>query len=258
MNSMKDLDLVSIPAVEFEMGSSIQEVENCVSYWKTRLIRPEYIDSFRDWILKEYPKHRVRLDSFLIARFPVTNLDYQAFLAATSRAAPESIRERNSADHPVWGVSLDDATAYAEWIGNRIGRACRLPTEAEWECVARGLSNNEYPYGREFDPTKCNTVESRIGATTPVHCYSDGASEYGVFDLAGNVEEWTSSFYAPYPGGRFVVDDLSRGVSHKYPILRGGSFALGGDLARCARRHGPHPDPVFRFRGFRLVIASGY
>jgi formylglycine-generating enzyme required for sulfatase activity len=84
--------------------------------------------------------------------------------------------------------------------------------------------------------------------------YPQGASAYGVFDLAGNVEEWTTSFYTPYPGGEFVADDISAQVGRQYRVLRGGSFALGGDLARCARRHGPHPQPAFRFRGFRVVV----
>jgi formylglycine-generating enzyme required for sulfatase activity len=71
--------------------------------------------------------------------------------------------------------------------------------------------------------------------------------------MAGNVEEWTSTDYHPYPNGSFVADDLAYGSRDGYKILRGGSFARSGDLARCARRHGPHPDPVFRYRGFRLV-----
>jgi formylglycine-generating enzyme required for sulfatase activity len=129
-----------------------------------------------------------------------------------------------------------------------------LPTEAEWECAARGPSRSEYPFGDEFDPGKCNTIEAAIGGTTPVDRYPDGASAYGVFDLAGNVEEWTSSFNIPYPGGETVDDDLSRHLGPRYRVLRGGSFALGGDLGRCARRHGPHPGSPFRFRGFRVVV----
>jgi formylglycine-generating enzyme required for sulfatase activity len=72
--------------------------------------------------------------------------------------------------------------------------------------------------------------------------------------LAGNVEEWTGDTYRPYPGGKFVVDDIYLHLGPRYRVLRGGSFALGGDLARCARRHGPHPAPVFRYRGFRIVV----
>jgi hypothetical protein len=62
-------------------------------------------------------------------------------------------------------------------------------------------------------------------------------------------------FYAPYPGGMFIRDDLSEVWGGRYRILRGGSFARGGDLARCARRHGPFPSPVFRYTGFRIAAA---
>ena len=74
------------------------------------------------------------------------------------------------------------------------------------------------------------------GTTTPVGAYPEGASWCGLMDLAGNVEEWTASRYAPYPGGHYIEDDLTDLVGRAYPILRGGSFRLGGDLARCARR----------------------
>ena len=192
---------------------------------------------------------------FLISRFPVTNAEYRVFVEATARPAPELILLDRSADHPVWGVTYLDAAQYTEWLGERIGRHCRLPTEAEWECAARGPQQSEYPFGNVFDPNKCNTREAGIGGTTPVDHYPDGASGYGVFDLGGNVEEWTSTLYGPYPGGQWIDDDISASIGPHYRVLRGGSFALGGDLARCARRHGPHPAAPFRYRGFRTVVA---
>jgi len=87
-----------------------------------------------------------------------------------------------------------------------------------------------------------------------VGAHPRGASCWGVEDLAGNVEEWTASAYAPYPGGTAVDDDLQQLLGPRYTVLRGGSFALGGDLARSRRRHGPHPGAPFRITGFRLAI----
>lgn len=249
-----DLDFVAIPGAEFHMGSSAEDIDRCVAYWETRLVDQSYRASFRDWIRKEYPHHRIRVDRFHISRFPVTNGEYEVFMQSTARPAPESIAAGSSADHPVWGVSYEEAEAYAQWLGQKTGAACRLPREAEWECAARGPASTEYPFGDLFDGTKCNTIEAGLNTTTPVDHYPDGASGYGVCDLAGNVEEWTSSFYSPYPGGAFIEDDISALAGRRYRVLRGGSFALGGDLARCARRHGPHPAGRFRFRGFRVVM----
>ena len=156
-------------------------------------------------------------------------------------------------DHPVWGVSPRLASLFCAWLSSTGTTRFRLPTEAEWEYAARGPSGLAYPFGNRFDPTRCNTAESGIGRTTPVDRYADRASEWGIVDMAGNVEEWTSDVYRPYPGGTFVPDHLSAANRGPYPVLRGGSFARGGDLARCARRHGPHPGPEYRYRGFRVA-----
>ncbi len=255
MPSCRELDLVAIPGGEVEIGSTLDEIDACVDAWRDRLVDPGYAPAFRDWIRKEYPRHGIRIAPFHIGRFPVTNQAYTDFVAATGHPIPESIAIGGPARHPVWGVDYDDALAYALWLGDETGTNCRLPSEAEWECAARGPGHADYPFGDNFDPARCNTIEGGVGTTTPVDHYPQGMSGYGVFDMGGNVEEWTSSFYAPYPGGARVDDDISSAAGSRYRTLRGGSFALGGDLARCARRHGPHPAPQFRYRGFRVVVA---
>ncbi|MBA2497312.1 MAG: SUMF1/EgtB/PvdO family nonheme iron enzyme [Acidimicrobiia bacterium] len=221
-----------------------------------RLIDPSFATSFRRWLQKEHPKTTVVVEGFHISRFPVTNGEYVRFLEAAGGPPPESIASGEPDDHPVWGVDCSDAERFCGWYGRNAHRPCRLPTEAEWEYAARGPSGREYPFGDEFDPSRCNTIESGIGTTTPVDRYPHGASEWGVYDLAGNVEEWTADLYRPYPGGRFVDDDLSDAAGGTYRVLRGGSFARGGDLARCARRHGPYPGPDYRYRGFRVVLPT--
>lgn len=255
ISSYRELDLVAIPGGEVEIGSTLDEVQACIAIWQDRLVDPAYRPAFGDWIRKEYPRHRVRIAAFHIGRFPVTNQDYIDFAATTGHPIPESIVIGSPARHPVWGVDYDDALAYALWLGDEMGIHCRLPSEAEWECAARGPDHAEYPFGNSFDPARCNTMEGGVGTTTPVDHYPQGASGYGVLDMGGNVEEWTSSFYLPYPGGDRIDDDISSAVGAHYRTLRGGSFALGGDLARSARRHGPHPAPQFRYRGFRVVVA---
>ena len=97
-----------------------------------------------------------------MSRFPVTNAQYAEFLADASRPAPELFSAEGTPDHPVWGVAFQDAVAFADWLTERSGSAFRLPSEAEWEYAARGPERTEYPYGNEFDPAKCNTVESGL------------------------------------------------------------------------------------------------
>lgn len=248
------IDMAAIPGGEFEMGSTGAEARRCVAFWSRRLVSPSFTAAaFETWIDKELPSHKVALRPYRIGRYPVTNAQYAAFRSTTGAAAPGSQERGLPADHPVWGVSFADAEAFAVWAGGVSGRRFRLPTEAEWEFAARGFGRADYPYGAEFSAERANTVESGIGTTTPVDRYARWASPFGVCDLAGNVEEWVSGRYAPYPGGRLVEDDLTAALGPGYRILRGGSFARGGDLSRCARRHGPYPAAEYRYTGFRVA-----
>lgn len=233
------------------MGSDIQEVERCVAEWRNKLIDSSYTYHFRNWILKEYPEHLVEVKPLLAWRAPVSNREYREYVRNARTRAPESMKQHQPDQHPVWGVMLEEAIDFACWRAARDGVRWRLPTEAEWEWLAAGPARNRYPFGEHFDAKKCNTIEQGLNRSREPN--SSGESWCGLWELGGNVEEWTSDRYVPYPGGTFIEDDLSLLIGHDYPILRGGSFLLGGDLARCARRHGPHPGPRFRVTGFRLV-----
>lgn len=248
------MEFVWVPAGDFLMGSSPEEVVACVDYWGSRLVDKGFNRiQFESWIRKECPQHRVSLPGFRIGRYPVTNEEYDKFRRAKNWPAPESIRNREPGTHPVWGVDYADISAFCAWLSEQLTEHCRLPTEEEWEYAARGSTGRQYPFGDTFDPGCCNTIEAGVGRVTPVDRYSSGVSEFGLWDMAGNVEEWTKSWYKPYPGGEVIEDDLLRGLG-RYRVLRGGSFSRGGDLARCARRHGPVDAAVYRFRGFRVVI----
>jgi len=183
----------------------------------------------------------------------VTNGQYRDFVLATGHPSCGSLLARSPDDHPAWGMGAEDIRAFVAWASDESGAALRLPTEEEWEYAARGPSRREYPFGDTFDARLCNTKEGGVGTTTSVRKYAAYPSELGICDMAGNVEEWTSSFYEPYPGGSRVSDHLTDAHGPRYPILRGGCFELGGDLARCARRHGPLP--IFRYSGFRLAAS---
>ena len=211
----------------------------------------------RGWIEKEIPRHGLDLDAFALAVYPVTNLEYQAFLLDTGYAElPSSWAMRQfpqeRANHPVYTVSADAADAYAKWLSQRTGRGFRLPSEAEWEWAAAGPDGLEFPWGQQFDADLANTAETGLFASTPVGVFVGGESPFGLADMAGNVEEYVAQAYAPYPGGPYVADHLVQ-IHGNYRVARGGSFARFRDLARTRRRHGHNPRSSTYAMGFRLA-----
>ena len=171
----------------------------------------------------EGPEHEVTLKAFYIDKFEVTNLQYKKFNDATKRRSPTHFRNRTfpqgKADHPVTFVSWLDAKAYCQWAGKR------LPSDQEWEKAARGTDGRWFPWGNEFDYTKSNSpVRWReigvFGDTTPVGAFAGGASPYGVYDMSGNVWEWTDSWYQAYPGNAVA----SESYGERYKVLKGGSW----------------------------------
>jgi formylglycine-generating enzyme required for sulfatase activity len=159
-------------------------------------------------------------------------------------------------------VSWYDAKAYCHWLSEVTGRGYGLPGEAEWEKGARGTDGRIYPWGNRWDATRCNSDESGQSKTTSVHAYPQGASPYGVLDMAGNVWEWTHSLWGrdwgrpdyryPYKAtdGR---ENLGAG-QEVLRILRGGAFVYGRRGVRCACRGGHSPSDRYWNLGFRVVV----
>jgi toxoflavin biosynthesis protein ToxD len=207
------------------------------------------------------PLNRVNLPAFKIAKVPIANAQYKIFVDRAQHRAPKHWTDgkipRGLESHPVVYVSWLDALAYCHWLSEVTGVALMLPGEVQWEKAARGAADQRaYPWGDEWDATKCNTDELGIGSTTPVGIFPEGASPYGCLDMAGNVCEWTGSHYQDYlyaaDDGR---EDLTAGDDVPQ-VLRGGSFYDRRYLARCAYRSEFSPDSVWHDRGFRIMVSA--
>ena len=183
----------------------------------------EFIRGTNGRLPDEGPEHKMVVNSFYIDIYEVTNLQYFESLKYTKRKPPKHFINgqvpSGKADHPVVYVSWYDAKAYCEWAGKR------LPTDVEWEKAARGTDGRTYPWGNEFDISYVNSpvrwVELKLlGDTTPIGAFEKGKSVYGLYDMSGNVWEWTSSKYEPYPGNT-RKSELYGG---NYRTLKGGSW----------------------------------
>ncbi len=209
----------------------------------------------------ETSQYPVAVGAFAIGQHPVTVAEYAcAVRAGAVREPPEGYggttwqQQRTRLDHPVVCISLQDAVAYATWLAERTGQPWRLPSEAEWEKAARGTDGRIYPWGDTFDKARCNTDASGIGTTTPLGTYPSGASPCGAQDLAGNVWEWTSSLYKPYP---YIASDGREDCdSTENRVLRGGSWGNYPRYARAAFRLSYRPGYFGINCGFRLAWSA--
>ncbi len=210
----------------------------------------------RPWIEKECPRFSVEVGAFAIGKYPVTNGEFLAFLEDSKfpelpTSWPYGKAPAHALNAPVHTVTAAAAEAYAAWLSGKTGRAFRLPTEVEWEFAAAGRDGLSFPWGNDFSADAANTMETGLLSTSPVGAFPKGNTPAGVADLAGNVEEYVSDTYRPYPGGQVVADDLYLKLG-AYRIARGGAFNRFSDLARCQRRHGAYPSSLYAI-GFRLA-----
>jgi formylglycine-generating enzyme required for sulfatase activity len=177
------------------------------------------------------PAQTVELTEFWMDVYEVTNAKYAAFIAETGQPAPSSWTEgampAGQGDHPVTGVIWDQADAYCEWVNKR------LPSEAEWEVVARGAVDWLYPWGNDVQ-----AVELPHSGTYAVGSVRGNRSPFGAYDMAGNVWEWVGDTYASLP-----EDER---------MLRGGANGFLKDMAY--RLHGdPNVPTMFATAGFRCA-----
>jgi formylglycine-generating enzyme required for sulfatase activity len=218
------------------------------------------------------PRHEVSLPAFKIGRYPVTNAQYRRFVEDTQiEWDSQDGRRPEKTNNPAVAMTWHDARAHCTWLTDiwrnegkiNAKEEVRLPSEAEWEKAARGTDGRVFPWGDKWDESRCNMSESGIGRTCAVGMYPNGASPFGVLDMAGNVWEWTGSLWGkrygepdykyPYkPGGRRenleAGDDVLR-------VLRGGSWLNNQYCARGAARLRLNPYSRLYPSGFRIVVS---
>ncbi len=209
----------------------------------------------------------VDLPAFYIARHEVTVGQFAAFARATTWILdPRALA--GPLNHPVTFVSWPNALAYCRWLEKaladsqrappwlsqlvRAGWRVRLPSEAEWEKAARGTDRRAYPWGEEPRRDRANYGGT---GTTPVGQFACPECPFGLFDMSGNVWEWTSSPYQPYPYD--AADDRANLDADALWVMRGGHY---GDTAREVRtttRGAADPGARRGFIGFRVVVSRG-
>jgi formylglycine-generating enzyme required for sulfatase activity len=200
--------------------------------------------------------------------------DFEADLAETWLAKRETApaywgeaRFANPAQ-PVNGVSWYEARAYCRWLSAQTGRSFRLPTEVEWEAAAAGLEGRRFPWGDEEDGWHANDFEMRLRRTTPVGVFTEGDTPDGIVDLAGNVNEWTSSLFGaaeedagdPAFAFPYAADDGREDpdAPDSVPrVIRGGAFIDGRTNAFVHARGFALPDTRNTGSGLRLVEGEG-
>jgi len=227
------MEMVLVPAGTFTMGNGNDDVN-------------------------EQPVHSVNLSAYTIDKYEVTNASYAVCVDAGKCAPPLDTRSATRStyygdsqykNYPVVNVTWEMAKKYCEW------RGARLPSEAEWEKAARGAKTQTYPWGNSIDCSKANYKGCSGNDTSEVGKYKDGQSPYGVFDMAGNVWEWTADWYQEnyYATlGDNVLDPLGPAAGDSR-VIRGGSYFNTQKSVRTTIRNFSDPKINYPYLGFRCA-----
>ena len=235
--------MMLVPAGEFIMGTNRTDPEN--THLKIGTVKPLYKD--------QHPEHKVHLDAFYIDQYEVTNREYKRFIDTTQFPDlpghwEEGTFPEGKGGLPVTNITWREAFTYALWAGKR------LPTEAQWEKAARGTDGRLFPWGDEYNKGWANVGIDGAKALAAGGSYPKDVSPFIIYDMAGNVMEWTSSWYQPYPGNAYQFKKFGK----EFKVLRGNGFQKGGHYFLEAYRYAFYrteakPDEYFENVGFRCV-----
>jgi len=237
------ISMVLVPAGEFIMGSEV-------------------------WNDNEQPQHMVYLDAFYIDQFEVSNTSFAEFLNANGNqiegyahwveADDPDLRihlvdgvwqpDEGYDDHPINEATWYAGRAYCEW------RGAQLPTEAQWEKAARGTDGRTFPWGE--DPPTCDLANSSgcVFDSMPIDSYPDGISPYGAYNMAGNVMEWVSDWYASAYDPSSNINPTGP-ADGDFRIFRGGAWFNAANKLRTTFRYAKLPVLTYKANGFRCATA---
>ena len=210
----------------------------------------------------DYRDDIVRVEDFWMAKYPVTNEQFEIFIndpdgygneqwwsyndnaLAWFQSHKEPLQPHfKGAMRPRETVNWYEAMAFCNWLSHKVNATITLPTLAQWQRAALGDDEFQYPWGNDFSSDYCNTREAELKMTTPVTRYTAGGSVFGVYDLAGNVWEWTLNRAAP--------DDEDE--ERKCAVI-GGSFVSPCDRAQPSFRYFLKPEARYSSIGFRIAM----
>lgn len=228
--------MVLVPGGEFARG-------------RTHALPDDGLKWYPDVMKDDRPIRTIRVDPFFMDEHEVTNDEYAAFVRATGHPAPYNWPAKNVPEgkgaYPVVDVSWEDAAAYAKWAGKR------LPTEAEWERACRGTAAGAmYPWG-DSNPAKTDARFNSVEGPAPVGKCK--ANTFGLYDMAGNVWEWCSDWYAKDYYAEAPASNPPGPSQGRYRVLRGGSWADEAKYLTCANRSWARPAERSPNIGFRCV-----
>ena len=240
----RTLEMVSIPAGKFNMGASLKEKESSD---------------------RERPLHSVRVASFFLGKYPVTQGQWRAVaqLAQVKRELNPNPSHFKGENRPVECVSWLDAMEFCARLSAHTGKQYRLPSEAEWEYACRGNSNSPFAYGdtvtgnlADYASTFAYAVETGVPyRQQTIDVGSFMPNVFGLYDLHGNVREWCADVWhdnyhgSPYSGKAWI-----KGGKSECRILRGGSWANKPSHCRSAHRSGYPAESLNRAIGFRVAM----
>ncbi len=202
------------------------------------------------------PVHTVAVDGFWMYQTKVTNRMYAQCVAVGSCSMPTEelggpvYSNPQYANHPVVGVTWDQSQTYCGWAQGQ------LPTEAQWEKAARGTQGNAYPWGNDKPGCDLLNLGYCLGRTSEVDAFSDGASPYGLYDMAGNLFEWVSDWYGEAYYASAPTTNPTGPESGQYRVIRGSSFETDFDQVESAIRHFGAQAYHSRDLGFRCAVTT--